>query len=217
MTEPESTAQSDAEADAEPDAEVQPKAKVKAPSRLPRGAATSARKRWRLPLILVLLICGLTAGALVFNQSYTAKLEQERTEAIQAAARAAAASVSREVSRETQALANLFDEGQLAALLSSDDTGARMSKQAEIAAAHDAVLLAWLVKAGTRTPELTSKPPLGYAAIEILSESETTGRAPPAEALLFGSDDQHILTVWRINAGDALVGQIGRASCRERV
>jgi phosphomannomutase/phosphoglucomutase len=220
LTEPESTAQSDAEADAnanakpdadadaDADAEVQPKAKEKAPSRLSSGAADSAWKRWRLPLILVLLVCGLTAGALIFYQSYTANLEQERAEAVQAAARAAAASVSREVSRETQALTNLFDEEQLAALLSSDDAGARMSKQAEIAAAHDAVLLAWLVKAGTRTPELTSKPPLGYAAIEILSESETTGKAPPAEALLFGSDDQHILTVWRINAGDALVGHL---------
>ncbi len=156
----------------------------------------------------MLLSCGLTAGGLVAYEIYTANAEEERTEAVQAAARAAAASVSREVGRETQALTNIFDEEQLGVLLSDDDAGSRMAKEAEIAAAHDAVLLAWLVKAGTRTPELTSKPPLGYAAIEILSESERSGKAPPAEALLFGSDDQHILTVWRINAGDALVGHL---------
>jgi phosphomannomutase/phosphoglucomutase len=70
------------------------------------------------------------------------------------------------------------------------------------------VLLARLVKAGTRTPDLTSKPPLGYAAIEILGESESSGVTPPAEVLLFGSDDQHILTVWRIKDGDNLVGHL---------
>ena len=202
MTEAESTAQSETEPDATAEA------KPKAPSSPSSGGAASAWSRWRWPLILVLLIAGGTAGGLVAYQSYTAKAEQERAEAIQAAARAAAAGVTREVGRETQALTNLFDEAQLGTLLSSGDAGARMAKEAEIAAAHDAVLLARLVKAGTRTPDLTSKPPLGYAAIEILGESESTGKAPPAEALLFGSDDQHILKVWRINAGDTLVGHL---------
>ncbi len=202
MTEPESTAQSETKPD------VTAKAKPKALSSPSSGAAASAWSRWRWPLILVLLVGGGTAGGLLAYQSYTANAEQERAEAIQSAARAAAASVTREVGREIQALTNLFDEAQLGALLSSGDASARTAREAEIAAAHDAVLLARLVKAGTRTPDLTSKPPLGYAAIEILGESESTGKAPPAEALLFGSDDQHILKVWRINAGDTLVGHL---------
>ncbi len=112
------------------------------------------------------------------------------------------------MSRETQALASLFDQDQLAALLLGDDVAARAAREAEIAASHDAVLMARLVKAGTRSPDPTSKPPLGYAAIEMLSESEKTGKAPLAEVLRFGSDDQHILTVWRINAGDTLAGHL---------
>jgi phosphomannomutase/phosphoglucomutase len=167
-----------------------------------------AWRRWRWALVSVLLIGGGMAGGLVAYQNYSAGVEQERQQALQAAARSAAANISREMSRETQALANLFDEDQLAGLLLSEDVTARAAKEAAIAASHDAVLLARLVKAGTRAPDPTSKPPLGYAAIEMLSESEKIGKAPLAEALRFGSDDQHILTVWRINAGGTLAGHL---------
>ena len=167
-----------------------------------------AWRRWRLALVLVLLIGGGTAGGMVAYQKYTASAEQEHQEAVHAAARAAAANVSREVSRESQALAKLFDEDQLAALLLGDDVAARAAREQEIAANHDTVLLARLIDAGTQTPDLSSKPPLGYAAIQMLGESEKSGKTPPPEALLFGSDDQHILTVWRINEGDTLAGHL---------
>jgi phosphomannomutase/phosphoglucomutase len=198
------TAQSNPEADPKATAKPKPKGAKKGSD----GGISGAWRRWRLALFLVLLVCGGIAGGLVAYQNYTAKAEQERQEAVQAAARSAAVNVSREISRETLALAKLFDENQLAALLLGDDAGARSAREAEIAASHDAVLLARLVRVGTRTPDLTSKPPLGYAAIEILSESESTGKVPPAEVLLFGSDDQHILTVWRINQGDTLAGHL---------
>ncbi len=167
-----------------------------------------AWRRWRWALVLVLLIGGGTAGGLVAYQNYTASAEQERQEAVHAAARSAAANVSREVSRETQALANLFHEDRLAALLLGDDRAARAAREQEIAASHDAVILARLVDAGTRTPDLSSKPPLGYAAIQMLGESEKSGKTPPPEALLFESDDQHILTLWRINEGGTLAGHL---------
>ena len=167
-----------------------------------------AWRRWRWALVLVLLIGGGTAGGLVAYQNYIASAEQERQEAVHAAARSAAANVSREVSRETQALANLFHEDRLAALLLGDDRAARAAREQEIAASHDAVILARLVDAGTRTPDLSSKPPLGYAAIQMLGESEKSGKTPPPEALLFESDDQHILTLWRINEGGTLAGHL---------
>jgi phosphomannomutase/phosphoglucomutase len=167
-----------------------------------------AWRRWRWALVLVLLIGGGTAVGLIAYQRYTASAEQERQEAIHAAAKSAAANVSREVSRETQALANLFDEEQLGALLLSDDGAARAAREQDIVASHDTVLLARLINAGTRTPDLTSKPPLGYAATQMLGESEKSGKVPPPEVLLFGSDDQHILTLWRINEGDTLAGHL---------
>ncbi|MEE9266345.1 MAG: phosphomannomutase/phosphoglucomutase, partial [Gammaproteobacteria bacterium] len=167
-----------------------------------------AWRRWRWALVLVLLIGGGTAGGLVAYQNYTASAVQERQEAVHAAARSVAANVSREVSRETQALANLFHEDRLAALLLGDDRAARAAREQEIAASHDAVILARLVDAGTRTPDLSSKPPLGYAAIQMLGESEKSGKTPPPEALLFESDDQHILTLWRINEGGTLAGHL---------
>ena len=110
----------------------------------PGGDSVSGWARWRWPLVLVVLIGAATAAGLVAYRSYIANAEQEREAAVQAAASSAAANVSREVSRETQAFANLFDETQLAALLSSDDASARAILEAEIAAAHDAVLLAWV-------------------------------------------------------------------------
>ena len=139
MTETESKAPPDSDVEVQPKAKTKAKAKGKAkgkaPSRPSSAGAASVWKRWRVPLIVVLLIVGLTAGGLVGYQSYTAKAERERAEAVQAAASATAASVSREVSRETQALTRIFDEGQLAALLSGDDAGTRIAKEAEIAAA----------------------------------------------------------------------------------
>jgi len=195
-----------------PTARPKPKPKPKAGSRARHkgsgGGVAGAWQRWRWAFVSVLLIGGGTAGGLVAYQSYTARAEQQRQEALQDAARSVAANISREMSRETQALTNLFDEEQLAELLLSEDATARAAKEAEIAARHEAVLLARLVKAGTRAPDSSSKPPLGYAAIEMLAESEKTGKAPLAEVLLFGSDNQHILTVWRINAGGKLVGHL---------
>jgi phosphomannomutase/phosphoglucomutase len=167
-----------------------------------------AWRRWRWALVLVLLIGGGTAVGLVAYQNYTASAEQQRQEAVHAAARSAAANVSREVSREIQALADLFDEGALVALLLGGDRAARAARERAIVASHENVLLARLVNAGTRTPDLTSKPPIGYAAMQMLGESEKSGKAPPPEALLFGSDDQHILTLWRINEGGTLAGHL---------
>jgi phosphomannomutase/phosphoglucomutase len=112
------------------------------------------------------------------------------------------------VSRETQVLAKLFDGGELAALLLGDDSAALAARERDIAASHDMVLLARLIKTGTGSPDLRSKPPLGYAAIQMLGESEKSGKAPPPEALLFGSDDQHILTLWRMDADGTLAGHL---------
>jgi len=190
-----------------PTAQPKPKAGPRARSKGSGGMA-GAWRRWRWALISILLIGGGIAGGLVAYQKFSASAEQQRQEAIQAAARLAAANLSREMARETQALANLFDEGQLAELLLGDDLAARAAREAEIVASYDAVLLARLVKVGVLASDPGSVPPLGYAAIEMVSQSEKTGQAPLAEVLLFGSDNQHILTVWRINAGGALAGHL---------
>ncbi|MEE8286243.1 MAG: phosphomannomutase/phosphoglucomutase, partial [Gammaproteobacteria bacterium] len=180
----------------------------KAGKRAPADGLAGAWRRWRWALVLVLLMGGGTAVGLVAYQNYTAAAEQERQGAVLAAARSAATNVSREMSRETRALAKLFDEGELAALLLGDDQGARAARERDIAASHDIVLLARMIKTGTGSPDLSSKPPLGYAAIQMMGESEKSGKAPPPEALLFGSDDQHILTLWRMDAGDTLAGHL---------
>jgi phosphomannomutase/phosphoglucomutase len=193
-----------------PKAEPAPKpaAAPKAAKTAPAEGLAGAWRRWRWALVLVLLIGGGTAAGLIAFQNYTASAEQERQDAVVAAARSTAANVSREVSRETQALAKLFDADQLAALLLGDDDAARVATERDIAASHDSVLLARLVNTGTRSPDLSSKPPLGYAAIQMLGESEKSGKVPPPEALLFGSDDQHILTLRRIDAGGTLAGHL---------
>lgn len=172
------------------------------------GGIASAWRRWRWALMALVVIGAATVGGMIAYENYTATAEKERQEAVQAAATSVAATISREVRRETQALANLFDEAELASLLLSGDSTARTAKEGEIAASHDAVLRAWLVDVGSRSPDLASKPPLGYAAIEILRESEESGQAPAAEVLLFGSEDQHILTVWRLNQGEKLAGHL---------
>jgi len=189
------------------DAKVKAAAPPESPQPSDEGIA-GAWRRWRWALLVLVLVGAGAAGGLVAYENYAAKAEQERQEAVHAAAASVAANISRELRRKTQGLENLFDEAQLGALLQSGDSTARAAKEKEIADSHDDVLLARLVDVGTRTPDLASKPPLGYAAIEILSESEKTGQAPPGEALLFGSEDQHILNVWRINQGDALAGHL---------
>jgi phosphomannomutase/phosphoglucomutase len=202
---------------AKPKAKPKPKSKPKAEARpaarsggggKQTDGAGAAWKRWRWALILVLLVVAGTGGGMVAYQDYMANAEQERQQAVHAAAKSLVGNVSREVGRETQALANLFDENRLGPLLLGEDASARAAAEAEIAAAHDTVLLARLVKAGTRTPDLSTKPPLGYAAIEMLTASENSGEVPQPEALRFGSEDQHILTAWRISAGGTLVGHL---------
>jgi len=188
-------------------AEAAPAPKPKTRGRK-RGGASVSWQRWRPALILVLVVAVATGGGMFARKIYSEKVENERKEAVLGAAKSAAAAISQEVDQETQALAKLFDESQLAPLLLNDDASARAAREAEFAASHDLVLLARLVQVGTRNPDLESKPPLGYAAMEMLLESEETAKAPPPLALLFGSDDQHILTIWRIDADGALVGHL---------
>lgn len=192
----------------EAETKVKPEAETRARPQGSDDGIAGAWRRWRWPLLVLVLIGAGTAAGLVAYEDYAAKLEQERQAAIQAAGTSLAATVSRELKRETQALANLFDEDELVALLQSGDGVARAAKEKEIAASHDSVLLARLVDVGTRTPDLASKPPIGYAAIEVLSKSEKSGVAPLAEVLLFGSEDQHILTVWRLDRGGTLAGHL---------
>jgi len=199
-----------AKSNPKPEGEGKAKAAPKPKSKQGRsgGGMAEAWRRWRWPLILLVLLLGGSAGGLVAYQKYAASIEQQRQEDVQAAAQAAAADVAREVGRETQALAKLFDAAELGALVAGGGADARAAREAEIAAAHEAVLLARLVPVGTRTPDLTTRPPIGYAAIDMMSASEKSGKAPPVEALLYGSDDQHVLSIWRIDHGGALVGHL---------
>jgi phosphomannomutase/phosphoglucomutase len=172
------------------------------------ASALGTLQVWRLPLILLVVLALLAAGAMFGYQQYAAKAAQESEEATLAAAKAVAEQLARALDGERRKLAALFDPGELAALMEAGDEAAIAAKEAEIAAASDSVLRARLLEPGVREPDDTSNPPLGYAAIEMLRASENSGKVPPPEVHLFGKEHENLVMIWRLAAGDKLLGHL---------
>ncbi|MEX2479912.1 MAG: phosphomannomutase/phosphoglucomutase [Gammaproteobacteria bacterium] len=60
------------------------------------------------------------------------------------------------------------------------------------------VLKLRLLPATVRDPDMESRPPLSFASISMIRRAREAGKAPPAEAHLAGTDDEHIVFLSRI-------------------
>ncbi len=99
---------------------------------------------------------------------------------------------------DSQAIKNLFISG----------TDEDLSSEAESAQSRfDSALKVRLLRPGQYQADNTSSPPLSFGSIAMLNKIERSAGPVAAEALLFGTENQHIVYVERVkNQGDQLIG-----------
>jgi phosphomannomutase/phosphoglucomutase len=170
---------------------------------------SASKSSIKLPLIVFLLLAAIAVGG-YFAYDLRLKWEQETYRNQQdSSAKALAQRVSVSVGGITAPLDAVIDPVALGVLLNRGDDAGLRAKIAEIAAADENVISARILGPGYSQIDYDSKPPLGYATLDLLRRSEADGKAPPMEVHLKGQDDEHIAVLWRIEgARNALLGHL---------
>lgn len=171
-----------------------------------------ARLGWRAAFITVAVLVLLAVGGNYVYSMYLDWADQRKRETVVASAKTAVQELSQVLQREQESLERLIDETRLARLLAHGDADRRVAAQTELTERHPDVLSARLLQPGVDGVDYSTSPPLSYAALDMLRRSETGGSAPLPEVHLFGSKDQSLAIVRRIEspegklAGHLLLG-----------
>ena len=101
------------------------------------------------------------------------------------------------------------DPAAIAALLNGGDAAALEAKAREISDQFGQVMGIRIVAPGHDQTDYKSFPPLSYAVLDLLGQSEDAGKAPGVELHFKGEDSENIAALRRIVSADgALVGHL---------
>lgn len=164
------------------------------------GGRVPQLRSGRIVRVVVLLL--LAAAVVWLGRAWLQQTrEREQAEALALArsqADALSAYAAGRLTRPRQRLAALEGDLELAEALLAGDTDTLTRREADIAGALPGVLAVRLLPPGLPEPEPDARPPLGYAAIELLRQAQADGPPVPAEALFPGTPDAHIAMVGRL-------------------
>ncbi len=155
-------------------------------------------------LVLVLAI----ASWYMYSASMQSNLESNRQQ-LDAAAKSHAQSVTGFFNDISSKLTEYAGNERIKSLFETADT-AQLSLEADAAKAlFPSALKLRLLLPGQHEVDNTSTPPLTYGSIDMLNKAERTTGTIATEALLFGTEKQHIVLVERVkNQSDQLTGII---------
>jgi len=164
---------------------------------------------YRVALVVVLVVGGAIIGALKGYDAWTTGKTEERQAEIQKAAQASADAARTRIAKLLATLAGRADEKSLATLLASGSKQAIEARAAQLAASDKRVLKVWLLPPGANQIDYSSKPPLGYASLELVHRAEQSSKTPLPEAILIGKEGQHIAVLRPIESpGGTLAGHL---------
>ncbi len=179
-----------------------------APERGPRGGGVSI-KGVGIGLFLVLLpLLLLPAAALYW--SATQSLQQADQRETRLAAEHFADRVAGWVAAQSRTLERLAADAELARLLDSGDREAWAARAGELERYFPQAMRVRLIEPGVQEVDMEATPPLSYAALDLLRESETRETPPGMEAHMSGTPQQHLNLVRRVldPGGRRIVGHI---------
>ncbi|NIR29147.1 MAG: phosphomannomutase/phosphoglucomutase [Gammaproteobacteria bacterium] len=164
--------------------------------------------KWRLPLILLIVLVALTVAGDYAYRLYLDTQAQQKREATMQAGQTYAARLGRAIVSVWPDIEGLLPERDLARLVSQGDAAAISAREREIARRSPAILRVWLLRPGADAVDYSTDPPLSYASLDLLRRSAESPEPLPPEVHLFGREGAHIAEVRPLMGDDgALVGQ----------
>ncbi|RKZ37988.1 MAG: phosphomannomutase/phosphoglucomutase [Gammaproteobacteria bacterium] len=173
-----------------------------------RRALTKFWLQWRLPIIAIVGVVVLAVGGWFGYQNFAAGSAESERAAQEAAVRDYAAAVSAVMGKERQAVATAISAADLASLLEAGDpqviTAGEQSLLAGISGAQGLRILS----ADVNETDYESKPPISYAALDLLRRGRENEKVP-LEVHLFGGENAHVAAVSPVkDPGGTLRGQV---------
>ena len=149
-------------------------------------------------IVAVFVIISVVAGVMYVSGRIMEKSREQETANLEHTAQQIANEISRPLHSILEQSQQIADSAALADLLENADA-TRLTTEAEVITTK----VKYAIKARLFTPgsyklDRESKPPLGYASIDILRKAEGSGHNPAVELHNFGSADAHIVLVRRI-------------------
>ena len=164
----------------------------------PSSRAASNGKKWRLSvarvhaLAFAVMAAVLIGAALVLHTLWSSQLRDLYQEHLRQLGGRLSHEIAARVQHDFAAMESLARDPSVAAVLTGDDRVRLQDMEAQLAYAFPESFRVRLLPTGITQVDETSAPPLGYAALAMLRDTEAGRGLPPAEVQLFGSPQQSV-------------------------
>jgi phosphomannomutase/phosphoglucomutase len=169
-------------------------------------------QRWRYVMVVVVLLTAIVGVGWHVYLEISEQAGQEQREKTDSTAIGTAAALSHTLNERFARYRRLSTDPAVVDAFASGDQARLRQLGDRFAAAEPEVRGVRMVPLGTREVDYSFSPPLTYASLELLEDSEQTGETPLPEVQLSESKEGHIAVVGRVTGpdgrllGHALVG-----------
>ncbi|HEX9585100.1 MAG TPA: phosphomannomutase/phosphoglucomutase [Gammaproteobacteria bacterium] len=173
------------------------------------GSVDPLLARYRLPVAIVVALLVLLVGGYFGYQWYDASRTEKQARQQETIASRFGSDVARAIGVALEPVDKAIKADSVGSLLAHGDAAALAAKARELGALSDNVLGIRIVQPGLDETDYDGFPPLGYAALELLRQSEQRGVAPGAEIHFKGEDSENIAVLRRVESGTGkLLGHV---------
>ena len=155
-----------------------------------RRELTKLWLRYRVPAMATIVLAVVFGGGNYAWESYSAANAVSHAQANDATIDDFKRTLGDPVLAHRKALAELSDDETLASYLNEADDAARAAHATALAGAISDSLGIRLVPKGVRKTDFTGMPPLSYAALDLIRESQRNDTPRPAEVHMVGRPEQ---------------------------
>ncbi len=157
----------------------------------------------------LLVLFAVIKGVIYVTHTTVEKTRQADQSALEADAKKVADKIAASLTVVAGQLDKLAQQENLIALYAAGDRNALEAEAMTLAEGIQSALKLRLLLPGQYELDRESRPPLGYASLDLLKKAETTDAAIDAEVHGFGSPDAHIVMIRRVkDAAGKLTGLI---------
>lgn len=173
------------------------------------GSIGPLAARLRLPIAIAAGLLVLLVGGSFGYQWYEKSQMEKKARQQESIASWFGEDVAKGIKAAIQPLDEAIDAKVIEPLLKQDDDSAAKARAQELVALSDDVMGVRIVPPGRDETDYEGFPPLSYAVLDLLGQSEEKGRAPGAEIHFKGEDTEYIAVLRRIESEDGrLAGHV---------
>lgn len=155
-------------------------------------------KKFRVPVAVGAGVIVLLVGGLFGYQWFEASQKEERARQEESVATWFGRDIAGGIEGALEPVIGALDADVIGQLLKQGDGSAVQAKAQELAALSGDVMGVRIVAPGHEETDYDSFPPVSYAVLALLRQSEETGKSPGVEIHFKGEDTENIAALQRI-------------------